>query len=257
MSEKSRLLGLANSLSELSDYQISMIAKLVEQFNTEFIEIESNVNSDVFDTCLLRNFGDVLRLHHCFSREPFTKDKFEHALFKTLNFCGQSSSLASRGNPGYDLILNEQLFSLKTQADKNINNSKIHISKFMELGKGEWTNKPEQLDGLLKQFLNHILNYDRILTLRCLSKYPKNWKYELVEIPKILLLEAQNGELEMKLGSTQTPKPGYCRVLGKNGVKKFELYFDGGGERKLQIKGLAKELCVVHAYWEFTEIESV
>ncbi len=31
----------------------------------------------------------------------------------------------------------------------------------------------------------------------------------------------------------------------------FQLYFDGGTERKLQIKHLLKSLCVVHAEWKF------
>jgi type II restriction enzyme len=78
-----------------------------------------------------------------------------------------------------------------------------------------------------------------------------NWKYELVEIPKILLLTAAQGELEMKLASRQFPKPGYCHVPQKTGKKKFQLYFDGGGERKLQVKNLLKEFCVVHAVWAF------
>ena len=36
-----------------------------------------------------------------------------------------------------------------------------------------------------------------------------------------------------------------------DGNIKFQLYFDGGTERKLQIKHLRKDLCVVHAQWEF------
>lgn len=51
--------------------------------------------------------------------------------------------------------------------------------------------------------------------------------------------------------SKQTPKPGYCHVNDVNGNEKFQLYFDGGTERKLQIKNLDKGFCVVHAEWEF------
>jgi type II restriction enzyme len=32
---------------------------------------------------------------------------------------------------------------------------------------------------------------------------------------------------------------------------KFELYFDAGAERKLQVRHLRKDLCTVHAQWEF------
>jgi type II restriction enzyme len=63
--------------------------------------------------------------------------------------------------------------------------------------------------------------------------------------------------------STQIPKPGYCRVyeekegglFGTERKKKFELYFDGGGERKLQIKALDKSLCTIHAEWIFAPVQ--
>ena len=51
--------------------------------------------------------------------------------------------------------------------------------------------------------------------------------------------------------SKQFPKPGYCDVINENGEMKFQLYFDGGTERKLQIKNLLKTHCIVHAVWEF------
>lgn len=97
--------------------------------------------------------------------------------------------------------------------------------------------------------------YQRILSLRALSKSPKNWKYELVEIPKSLLLEARNGNLEMKMDSPQFPKPGYCYVKDEQSFDKFQLYFDGGGERKLQVKHIQKKYCQVHATWEFPAID--
>ena len=54
----------------------------------------------------------------------------------------------------------------------------------------------------------------------------------------------------MMTDSKQNPKPGYCYVE-ENGNTLFSLYFDGGGERKLQVKGLQKSLCTVHATWQF------
>ncbi len=136
--------------------------------------------------------------------------------------------------------------SLKTQADKTITEDLIHISKFMELGKGEWS-----LPKLRGLFFEHMQNYEQIFTLRALSDAAKIKKYELVEIPKSLLLEADCGEFEVMENSKQNPKPGYCRVFDKNGLICFELYFDGGTERKLQIRKIRKELCTVHAIWEF------
>jgi hypothetical protein len=94
-------------------------------------------------------------------------------------------------------------------------------------------------------------SYERIFTLRCLSSDSTKIRYELVEIPKSLLLEAKNCELEVCKNSKQNPKPGYGYIRDADGNIKFELYFDGGTERKLQIKHLRKDLCKVHATWIF------
>ncbi len=254
MSENERISKLAKSLNYLTDYQLSMIEKLVAQFNVKFSVIERNLKSDIISDCVLNNLGDVLRLHHCFSKEPFTKDKFEFAIVNTLNFCGYSSMLAGKGNPGHDLSIGNIKVSLKTQADKRIKREKLHISKFMELGKDEWTDDPDHLKNLLASFIFHLNKYDRILTLRCLAKFPNEWEYELVEIPKKLFLEARRGTLRMQTKSKQNPKPGYCEVFDNQNEIKFQLYFDGGSERKLQIKNLKKKHCLVHASWKFKEV---
>lgn len=123
----------------------------------------------------------------------------------------------------------------------------------MELGKGSWGDDPMDLEELRSQFFTHMKNYDRVLSLRCLRKSP-SWKYELVEIPKTLLAKAEYGRLQMMMNSKQHPKPGYCYVV-ENGAPLFELYFDGGSERKLQIKNLQKRFCTVHAVWEFTIVQ--
>jgi len=78
-----------------------------------------------------------------------------------------------------------------------------------------------------------------------------NEVYELVEIPKALPSEAANGKMEMAHGSTRMPKPGYCTVTTPTARTKFQLYFDGGTERKLQIRVIDKGLCVVHGTWTF------
>jgi len=122
----------------------------------------------------------------------------------------------------------------------------------MELGKGEWSNSIEHLEGLREQFFDHMKAYERIFSLRCLSKKPERWYYELVEIPKSLLEEARSGNLRMLTTSSQNPKPGYCDVESESGELKFQLYFDGGTERKLQIRNLLKQYCVVHAKWIFS-----
>jgi hypothetical protein len=159
--------------------------------------------------------------------------------------------LARKGNPGHDITIGSVKFSLKTQANKGISRKSVYISKFMELGKGQWGDDEQDLIGLREQFFSHMKFYDRILVLRTVSKAPDGWEYELVEIPKALLQQASGGTLRMMHGSTQNPKPGYCDVRDSNGDPLFQLYFDGGTERKLQIKGINIENCIVHARWSF------
>ncbi len=206
--------------------------------------------TDFFDEVTLQNFGDAMRVHHGFSSEPFSKDKFEYVLVNVLNLSGHNAKLAPKGNPGHDATVDGVQLSLKTQADKNIKEDSIWVSKFMELGKGNWGNDPADLGGLRDQYLAHMASYEKILTLRALQKAPR-WRYELVEIPLPILNLAKDGELEMKLNSKQFPKPGYCYVRNEQGDTVFNLYFDGGGERKLQIKNLNKTYCRVHAEWSF------
>lgn len=239
---------IIKKIPSLTNGQLYWLSRVLNVFDSQFkFQI---CQSDLFDEESLCNFGDALRIHHSFSIEPFSKDKFEYVLEQTLNIGGQVAQLARKGNRGHDISIKGIPVSLKTQADKNIKEDKLWISKFMELGKGKWGNNPEDLIDLRNMFFEHMQEYERILSLRALKKAPK-WKYELVEIPKELLLSAIHGELVMKLQSKQYPKPGYCYVCNEKDEEIFQLYFDGGSERKLQIKNLLKKYCVVHATWEF------
>lgn len=202
-----RLLG---AIPELSDYRLQLIDKIVRVFSLPR-EYSRNQASVLISERLMEDFGDVLRLHHCFSREPFSKDKFEYALENVLNADGIiKATLAARGQRGYDIRIQDENYSLKTEAAKAIRSEIIHVSKYMELGGGQWGDNPADLVGLRAQFLNALAKVQRILILRALRKGTPDYFYELVEIPKSLLEKAAHGRLEMMSGSTQFPKPGYC-----------------------------------------------
>lgn len=240
---------LAENIKHLTAGQIRWLDGVLQVFNGkhEFKLLQP----DILDEHSVSDFGEALRIHHSFSAEAFSKDKFEYVLADVLNANSKKAVLAPKGNRGHDLTIDGVTVSLKTQADRDIKDDRIWISKFMELGKGKWEDDPSDLEGLRQEFLEHMKNYERIFTLRALSREP-DWLYELVEIPKSLLLLASSGTLEMKTESRQFPKPGYCYVQNQRGEQLFQLYFDGGGERKLQVKHLLKNQCIVHATWEFT-----
>ncbi len=245
---------LLELLARLSTRKLAFVASVVTGLLGAMNE-KRNENSDLVTDVFLEEFGVHLLAHHGTATRPLTKEQFERAMERVMKLTGRHAQRSPVGNPGHDVTIDDAKFSLKTQADTHLKIDSIWISKFMELGKGDWSNKPKQLQGLRDQFLHHIENYERILTLRAWERDEKGrkfWHYELVEIPKALLEEAAKGELEMRLESMQNPKPGYCTVKDGKGNVKFALYFDGGTERKLQIKDLKKSLCVVHGEWDFS-----
>jgi len=230
---------------KLNNRQKDNFLKWMKAFDVE--KIYKKTNGDIFKEDFFEIFGDKLITHHFSSKQPLTKTLFEHAFNDSLNESGVTSFMAeSRTNPGHDLTIDGVKVGLKTEAARNISKSHIHVSKWMELGKGEWI-----LPSLLERFINHLENYERIFTLRYFKESDFKFRYELVEIPKKLLLESKGAKLEIMTESKQNPKPGYGHVIDEHGNKKFSLYFDGGSERKLQVKHIALEHCITHGIWDF------
>ena len=96
-------------------------------------------DSDIVTSAVLENLGDRLLSHHANSRQSLSKDRFEFALEAALNASGIPAQLVkSRTNRGHDISIQNAPVSLKTEAARNIKENAIHVSKWMELGKGEW-----------------------------------------------------------------------------------------------------------------------
>jgi type II restriction enzyme len=237
---------LAAQLLKLTASQLGWVQGVINQFQLA-CHNERNAQSDIISEETLERLSDALRIHHAFSRQALSKDRFEFALERALKLSGVSADLVhSRTNRGHDITINGIPVSLKTEAANAIRRDSIHVSKWMELGSGEW-----HLDLLLQKFLDHMNGYSRIFTFRRLQPGPEKYEYELVEIPKDLMIAAIDAKLVIQEASKQFPKPGYGYVYDSSGILKYALYFDGGTERKLQIKNLRKSLCIVHARWEF------
>lgn len=243
---KEEICELIEALTRLTPAQQEWVKSAIHAFESA-CQFARAPESDVVTDAVLASLGDRLLSHHAGSRQALSKDRFEFAFEAALNEAGIPAQLVeSRTNRGHDIDIRGVSVSLKTEAAANIKDDMIHVSKWMELGRGEW-----HLPLLRDLFLAHMQSYNRIFTLRRLKNIDSKVRYELVEIPKSLLLEAANCELEVRSKSTQDPKPGYGYVRDRNGDLKYSLYFDGGSERKLQIKHLRKDLCKVHATWTF------
>lgn len=238
-----------DALDRLTTDQRQFVQNSIHAFTSEHMFWRAS-DSDVITDAVLASLGDRLLTHHASSRQALSKDRFEFAFESALNAAGVPARLVtSRTNRGHDIDINGVPVSLKTEAAANIREDFIHVSKWMELGRGEW-----DLPVLRDLFLDHMQGYHRIFTMRKLKDDGGRTRYELVEIPKTLLLEAAYCDFEVCENSRQNPMPGYGYVKGLSGDLKFSLYFDGGGERKLQIKHLRKDLCKLHATWSFVAL---
>jgi type II restriction enzyme len=242
---------LAADIRTLTPSQCDWIASFIQQFQLPHQYVR-NPTSDLVTVGVLAQIGDLLRIHHAMSRRALSKAPFEYAFEKALRLSGITADLApSATNPGYDIEVAGARISLKTEAAQNIRRDKIHVSKWLELGRGEWD--PPRLQ--FPRFLEHLGGYDRIFTLRCLQQTGTQYWYELVEIPKALMLESTLGILERVEQTRQETHPWYCRVPDGQGGYKYSLYFDAGSERKLQVKDLNKAFCIVHATWQFQSVQ--
>lgn len=244
---------VAERITALSPGQLALLNAILDTFHRPIAAWRLD-DSDVVSTEFLAAFGDVLKLHHTMSEDYLDKHRFEAGMERVYNAIGRNAHRPARNYPGHDITVDGVPWSLKTQGDRGIKADLLHISKFMELGKGKWEDEND-LPALRDRFLAHMTVYERIFQLRYFKATSAvesaDHFYELVEIPKALLRQAKNGVCTMMQKSKQKPRPGYCTVKDRSGRVKFRLYFDGGTERKLQIKDLRKELCTVHATWRF------
>lgn len=242
---------LLSDVAQLTEAQRAWVRSFVQQFKLDH-DFKRLKTSDLVTDTVSEEVGNLLRIHHAMSKRSLSKAPFEYAFEKALQLSGYPAKLAlSSTNPGYDLTIGSTRVSLKTEAAKNVKEHQLHVSKWMEMGTGAWDPPNVQLP----RFLNHLNGYDRILSLRCLKQTGSEYWYELVEIPKELMLESQYGTMEMAAKTRQDTSPWYCRVKDATGKPKYSLYFDAGSERKLQVKALLKEHCIVHATWRFSSVQ--
>jgi hypothetical protein len=180
---------LTRRIEDLPEGQLALLSSVVETFEQPIKSGRLN-DSDVVCPDFLVAFGDMLKLHHTLSDDYLDKHRFEAVMARVYEALGRKAGRPGMCNPGHDLTVDGVAWSLKTQGDKSIRLDQLHISKFMELGKGKWKAKKD-LHRLRELFLEHMSGYSRIFQLRYFSHEPSpetpvgNY-YELVEIPMAL-----------------------------------------------------------------------
>ena len=217
--------------TDLTVNQVRWIRKFADAFHRPG-EYARHPASDVVNDAFLQLFGDSLRINHCLSAQPMTKDKFEYAMEECLLAAGRTAVRSTNCLPGQDITVDGVNWSLKTQADKSMREHSLHISKLMELGKGKWSTE-DDLQLLLGRYLEHLGRYERIFSLRYFRTTAKTadkklgktvnttlpvpdimkfqHRYEFVEIPKALLLRGGNCPVRMVTKTRQTDHPpAYC-----------------------------------------------
>jgi hypothetical protein len=132
---------LIELLKKLSKTKLGYVAAVVTGLLGDMTE-KRNPNSDLVSDVFLEEFGVHLLAHHGTSARPMTKEQFERAMERVTNLAGRKAQRAPVGNPGHDISIDGVKVSLKTQADAYIKENVLWISKFMELGKGDWSDKP-------------------------------------------------------------------------------------------------------------------
>lgn len=216
-------------------------------------------SSDLATLVFSEYFASRLLIHHAVVEEKLNKKSFEYILRDSFRHDGRNAFITTSAvYPGTDLIVDGVRFSLKTEASRDIQNTRITISKFME---ARWI-RDQDAYGLAQLASNrlagHLAGYDRILMLRAFNVVDSKVKYDLIEIPHNLLNIAshiQPADINLNPGLSG----GGSATIWHNNHKAFTLRFDGSVE-KVTITNLSTELCINHATWiiplTISELES-
>ena len=234
----------------LTPYQQLLINKLERSFRcvvTPWINVTTDIVTPEFESA----FKTRLLFHHTVTDEVLNKKSFEYAFRDAMRVSGRRAEINTSGTArGYDVRVDNDRYSLKTEAENSIRENVIHISKLMECAWLRYVGGSREVlvERIKKYLLPHFDNYDRILSLRIFRGFDINLvKYVLVEIPREMFLEV--GNLQPEDFREINQRNGTSAKVRYRGVDAFTLRFDGSDE-KVTISGLLVDLCTIHAGWE-------
>lgn len=241
---------LGKIVRSLSRGQVDLLTDMARAMTGD-IPKEIEETSDICERRFADYFSNRLRLHHATASQAdkFTKKPFEFAFVDASRAAGKKGRIIrSSTNPGPDVEVDGELFSLKAEGAANISPKMILISKFME---AKWIDNCETAEDFAREtpprLVEHLNRYDRILTLRSTNAPGFKVKYELIEIPRDLMLRVATLQT-VDFSEPTTANSSGADVLDAEGKKAFRVSLDGS-DAKVTIKGLRVDLCSFHGSW--------
>jgi hypothetical protein len=246
-SRETALRALEAVAANLHPKQVMLLERMAIAMSTE-LESFRNPDSDMANDDFYFAFSNQLLLHHATQSQPLNKKMFEHVLRYAAEEAGRSAFInPNPTDPSWDVQVDDQRYSLKTQADANTSLSALAIQKFME---ARWLRdcqtKAQVANEASRRMREHMLRYDRVLMLRARAVVAMPFRYLLYEIPKSVLglaTRIHDGMVE----DQNSAKSWGIDLLDERG-RAFRMLLDGSVE-KVRVYGLQTDRCVLHAEW--------
>jgi hypothetical protein len=239
---------LEKAIVSLDELKIALLAEMAASLTRKVEVTTAAARSDLVCGDFVEDFANRLLLHHATNEERLNKKSFEYLFVASCKAAGRTASRVSLDdNPHADVVVDGVMFSLKTEASASISEGVITVSKLAE---ARWIREcrtgKDFLSGVRAKIVPHIESYERILTLRSFSVGDRGVRYDLVEIPRELLLKMRN--LREEDFAPRTSNNSTKATVTKDGRPAFSLRLDGSVE-KVTIANLSVSECITHARW--------
>lgn len=260
MTKVTSITELSQKLSSLKfkSTQIQILADMADAL-AKTVLVHSDSADSIFGSLEFHKyFSNVLLIHHATNDDKFKKKAFEFAFRGACAAQGRKARItASQTDPGADVIVDGQKYSLKTEADAKISLRSIKISKLME---ARWIRElSTQKDrGTIPQqkITHHLKQYDRIVVLRAFDSTRTDnnryVRYELWEIPKSVLELVTTLKIkdftQPTVNNSFTANVQTVKTVTEKSHNAFTLRMDGSVE-KVTINNLALKCCLRHVSW--------
>jgi Type II site-specific deoxyribonuclease len=238
---------LQSLLYTLDDSQLLLLERMAIALGVPVgIERES---SDIVDNAFAKTLANFLLLHHAIHEEPLNKAAFEYVLRGCATAGGHSAVLNTRqGTATWDVLLDDQRLSLKTEAARGMSRDVLKIEKLME---ARWirdcTNPAKCAAAVRREVPAHMSGYDRIFVLRAFRLAGDRIRYEIVEPPKDILVAALS-DIGVSAFTKEGKKESYgANVVAPDGSRVFRILLDSSVEKvRLWFR---TDHCIRHGAW--------